>query len=56
MYLNCQTISAGTHVTDNKAQGPVVIQSGANVTFNATGNILLDKGFEVQLGATFEAK
>jgi len=55
-YISCQTISAGHHVTDTQSQGDVLIQSGANVTFDATGDILLDKGFSVALGASFEAK
>lgn len=56
-YLNCQTVSAGYNVnTSDSDSGNVVIQNGANVTFDATGDILLDRGFEVQLGATFEAK
>lgn len=55
-YLNCQTVSAGYNVDSSQTQGNVVIQNGAKITFNATGDILLDKGFEVQLGAFFEAK
>jgi hypothetical protein len=56
MYLNCQTASLGYDVDSSQTLGNVVIQSGANVVLEATGDILLDKGFEVQLGATFEAK
>lgn len=55
-YLNCQTVSAGYNVDATQTLGNVVIQSGANITFDATGDILLANGFEVQLGATFEAK
>jgi len=56
-YLNCQTVSAGYSVDPNNTpDGNVVIANGANVTFDATGDILLASGFEVQLGATFEAK
>lgn len=55
-YLNCQTVSAGYNVDANQTVGNVVIQNGANITFDATGDILLDNGFEVQVGATFEAK
>ena len=56
-YLNCQTLSAGYDVIPNNGiVGNVVIQSGANITFDATGDIILAAGFEVQLGATFEAK
>ncbi|MBN1927241.1 MAG: hypothetical protein JW798_15515 [Prolixibacteraceae bacterium] len=56
-YLNCQTLSAGYSVDPNHTpDGNVVIQSGASVTFDTTGDILLAAGFEVQLGATFEAK
>jgi hypothetical protein len=56
-YLNCQTVSAGYSVDPNHTpDGNVVIANGASVTFDATGDILLAPGFEVQLGATFEAK
>lgn len=56
-YLNCQTVSAGYNVdTSDSDYGNVVIASGTSVTFDATGDILLAPGFEVQLGAVFEAK
>lgn len=55
-YLNCQTVSAGYNVDPTQTLGNVVIQNGANIVFDCTGDILLDKGFEVQLGAYFEAK
>jgi hypothetical protein len=55
-YLECGTVSAGHHVDPTKTFGNVLIANGASVTFDATGDILLDNGFEVQLGATFEAK
>jgi len=57
IYLNCQTLSAGYDVDPNSSpDGNVVIANGANVTFDATGDIILAGGFEVQVGATFEAK
>jgi hypothetical protein len=55
-YLNCQTVSAGYNVDPTQTVGNVVIQNGANITFDATGDIILAGGFEVQVGATFEAK
>jgi hypothetical protein len=55
-YLSCQTVSAGYSVDPNKTYGNVLIEDGASITFDATGDILLDNGFEVELGATFEAK
>jgi len=55
-YLTGFNIFAGTNVTTSKPQGPVFIQNGANVVFDADGDVILDKGFEVQLGAGFEAK
>lgn len=55
-YLTGFNIFAGTNVTTSKPQGPVIIQSGANVVFDGDGDVTLDKGFEVQLGAGFEAK
>jgi hypothetical protein len=55
-YLKCQTVSAGYNVDANQTVGNVVIQNGANITFDATGDIILAAGFEVEVGATFEAK
>jgi hypothetical protein len=55
-YLNSQTVSAGYNVDATQTVGNVVIQNGANITFDATGDIILAGGFEVQVGATFEAK
>ncbi|MBN2166755.1 MAG: hypothetical protein JW717_10800 [Marinilabiliaceae bacterium] len=56
-YIECLSLSAGYSVDPNHTpDGNVVIASGASITFDATGDILLDKGFEVELGATFEAK
>lgn len=56
-YISCQTLAAGYSVDPNHTpNGNVIIANGASVTFDATGNILLDHGFEVELGATFEAK
>lgn len=56
-YISCQTLSAGYSVDPNHTpDGNVIIANGASVTFDATGDILLDHGFEVELGATFEAK
>jgi hypothetical protein len=55
-YLNVQTVSAGYNVDANQTVGNVVIQNGADITFDATGDIILAAGFEVQVGAIFEAK
>lgn len=55
-YLTGFNIFSGTNVTTSKPQGPVIIQNGANVVFDAEGDILLDEGFEVQTGSSFEAK
>ena len=55
-YVSGNTISAGTNVTPTKPQGPVVVKSGSNTVLDAEGNIVLDKGFEVESGALFEAK
>lgn len=57
-YYSGNNIFAGSNVTtaNPPGTGNVLIQSGAKVILDADGNILLDKGFEVQLGAYFEAK
>ena len=54
--INGQTVSAGYDVTGTQSYGNVVIPSGANVVINATGNVLLKDGFQIQAGATFTAK
>ena len=46
---------AGYHVTDNKPQGEVLIQTGSNVKFIARNKIELRPGFRVEPGATFKA-
>lgn len=55
-YVSGINIFAGTSVTNLKPQGPVLIQTGGNVIFDSNNGVLLDRGFEVQLGATFMAK
>lgn len=49
-------IIAGKNVTHLKPEGEVSVGGTANVTFQAKDEIILDKGFEVKKGATFEAK
>lgn len=49
-------INVGSNVTNSYSQGPVTIESGANVTLNADQNVLLANDFEVKLGSTFEVK
>lgn len=51
-------ISSGQSVDKNQVAGPVTVKSGGNVFFHADGKgtILLDKGFEVEPQAAFEAK
>lgn len=44
-------IYAGEKVTQNESFGLVKINSGANITFDATGDIVLDRGFEAELGS-----
>ncbi|OAV71888.1 Pregnancy-associated plasma protein-A [Bacteroidales bacterium Barb4] len=51
-----QNIYAGSNVTNAKASGDVIIQSPANVTFEAKESILLQSGFEVKSGAEFTGK
>lgn len=55
LYL-VHDIKAGSHVTTIKPTGDVVIQSGASVTFEATGNVQLDKGFTCEKGAVLQIK
>jgi len=55
-YIPGNNISAGTNVTNSKPQGPVVLKNGSNTVLDAEVNIVLDYGFEVENGASFETK
>jgi hypothetical protein len=57
-YISGFNIFAGSNVTtaNPPGPGPVKINNGTSVVFDAEGDILLDKDFEVQLGAEFEIK
>lgn len=48
-------IFAGSNVDPTQTAGPVNINSGADVDFKATDGITLDAGFNVNLGAIFDA-
>jgi len=49
-----RNISVGNNVTSTQTQGPVIINNGVNVIFRAGQDVLLDSGFEVELGGTLE--
>lgn len=55
LYLG-NSIQIGNNVTTSKPTGTVVIQSGASVTINVSGNTVLDKGTIIEKGAIFDAK
>lgn len=46
----------GENVTSSKPTGPVIIQSGANVTLNTAEVVSIYPGFEVDSGGQFEIK
>ena len=54
--ITAYNIWAGTNITTTKPSGPVIIESGANVTINADGDTVLSDGFKVQTGGQFEVK
>lgn len=54
--INATNITAGSNVTTSKPSGPVIIQSGANITVDADGDTIINDTFEVQSGAQFEVK
>lgn len=49
-------IRAGSNLSITANQGPVVVQSGQNVKFQANNSISLESGFSVQTGANFTAQ
>lgn len=48
-------IQAGSNVTNSIPIGPVTVNTNANVTYQATHDIIISNNFEVQNSATFEA-
>lgn len=55
-YFGGRNIYVGNNVTNTKPTGNVVIKNGADVIFDASGNVFLEAGFEVESGAYFEIK
>ena len=53
-YVQGRNIYVGNSVTTSKPQGDVAIKNGAHVIFEATGEVVFDKGFECEAGGTFE--
>ena len=49
-----RNIFVGSNVTPSQSQGPVVIKNGVNVVFSAEQDVVLDGGFETELGGAFE--
>lgn len=49
-------ISSGNRVTSFSPSGNVLIKKGSNVVFDAENEMVLDNGFEVELGASLEIK
>ena len=57
-YYSGYMIFAGSNVTTANPPGPgdAVIKNGADVIFDAESDIILDKGFSIETGATFETR
>ena len=51
-----ENISIGRNVTDDKPEGDVIIRSGANVTFEAGNEVVIESGFTLEKGAVMEIK
>jgi hypothetical protein len=56
MYVTGRNIFVGRAVTPSKPQGDVIINNGVEVIFDAANEVLLDKGFDVKAGGSFEIK
>ena len=52
-YVIASTVKAGNSVDSNRTSGNVTIQSGIEYEIEASGEVVLDKGFEVERGAVF---
>ena len=55
IYKSRNTIEAGRNVTTQTTQGDVVIESGANISFEAASTIRLKPGFRTKAGSAFRA-
>lgn len=55
-YIYGKYFYAGENVTTSKPQGRAIIKNGSNVVFDATNDVNLEGGFEVELGGEFEVK
>jgi hypothetical protein len=53
-YITGRNIYVGNNVTNTKPQGDVKITNNARVIFDAEANVIFDKGFQCELGSTFE--
>lgn len=55
-YVGMDDIAAGQNVDFSQPAGPVKVSGTGNVIYHAEGDIILEKGFEVQAGGFFEAR
>lgn len=54
LICHVNSVSIGSNVSNQITSGDFIVKSGADVSIQATDNVLLDCGFEVELGASFE--
>ena len=54
--LKAENIYVGGNVTPELPLGNVIVKNGVNVTFDIEQSIILNAGFEVELGGTFEVQ
>ncbi|MEK7256785.1 MAG: 3-coathanger stack domain-containing protein, partial [Bacteroidota bacterium] len=54
LAINAIPIPSGTYIADQEITSLGTVQNGANVIFKAGNSIVLQSGFEVQLGGLFE--
>ena len=55
-YIFGTDVKIGNKVGDSSVSGDVTLKSGASATFEISGELLLEKGFEVEPGGNFELK
>lgn len=55
-YIFGTDVKIGNKVGDSSISGDVTLKSGASATFEISGEMLLEKGFEIEPGASFELK
>jgi hypothetical protein len=56
LYIQGRNIYVGRNVDPNLTQGDVIIEDGVNIVFDAERDVIIDTGFEAELGGTLKVR